>query len=161
MSKRRKLLILLSWTAVLLWLGLIFRLSSQAADQSGALSTGLTQIIVGMLVTLAPESNFDISQFDHLVRKYAHFTAYLVLSVLVINAKRRSGLKGWKWLFLALAFCLLYAVSDEIHQLYVPGRSGQIRDILIDGCGVLVGSIIYKSGSFLRARRPQAAVRKT
>jgi VanZ family protein len=37
---------------------------------------------------------------------------------------------------------VLYAVSDEIHQLFVPGRAGQIRDVLIDACGVFVGIII-------------------
>ena len=158
MSKSRKLLILLSWTAVLVWLVLIFNLSSQAAEHSGALSKGLTRIIVGALEKVAPESHFDLNQFDHLVRKNAHFMAYLVLSVLVINAKRRSRLKGWRSFFLALGFCILYAISDEIHQLYVPGRSGQIRDVLIDGSGVLVGSIIYKSVGWVRARWRQRRV---
>jgi VanZ family protein len=160
-SKTRKLLMLFSWVAVLLWLGLIFNFSSQAADNSAALSTGLTRIIVGVLEKVAPAAHFDLNQVEHLLRKNAHFFVYLVLGILVINAKRRSGLKGWKWFFLALGFGVLYAVSDEIHQLYVPGRSGQIRDILIDGAGVLAGSIIYKTVSFVRARRRQAAVRKT
>ena len=45
----------------------------------------------------------------------------------MINAKRRSGLKGLKWFILALGLCILYAVSDEIHQLFVPGRGAQLR----------------------------------
>lgn len=152
---------LFSWAAVLLWLGLIFNFSSQAADNSAALSTGLTRIIVGVLAKVAPAGQFDISQSEHLLRKNAHFFVYLVLGILVINAKRRSGLKGWRWFFLALGFCVLYAVSDEIHQLFVSGRSGQFRDILIDGAGVLAGSILYKSVSLVRARRRRASVRKT
>jgi hypothetical protein len=39
---------------------------------------------------------------------------------------------------------VLYAVSDEIHQTFVPGRAGQLRDVLIDSCGVLAGICIIK-----------------
>jgi VanZ family protein len=151
----RKLLILISWAAVLLWLVVIFQLSAQNAEHSGALSKGLSRIILGVLEKVAPQFQFDLDSLDHLLRKNAHFLAYVILSILVINAKRRSGLKGLRWFIMALLFCVLYAVSDEIHQLFVPGRSAQIRDVLIDGSGVVLGSIIYKSVSLGRARRQQ------
>ena len=43
---------------------------------------------------------------------------------------------------LAFLICVIYAISDEIHQLFVPGRAGQVRDVLIDSAGSFLGIII-------------------
>ena len=48
---------------------------------------------------------------------------------------------------------LVYAASDEIHQLYVPGRAGQFRDVLIDSAGVLLGICIYRAAAQRRRLR--------
>ncbi|HWQ88798.1 MAG TPA: VanZ family protein, partial [Desulfitobacteriaceae bacterium] len=151
-TRRRKLLILLSWVAVILWMAFIFYLSSQVVDQSRMLSEGITNAGIGAVEKVAPGLHFDLTKLNILVRKNAHFFAFLALSILVINAGRRSGLKGLRWFLLGLGFCILYAISDEIHQLFVPGRGAQVLDVLIDSAGVFVGSIIYKSASLLRAR---------
>lgn len=73
------------------------------------------------------------------IRKTAHFSVYLLLGVLVMNALRRSGVIGLKAVALAIGICVLYAVSDEVHQLFVPGRGGQARDVLIDSAGAILG----------------------
>jgi VanZ family protein len=82
--------------------------------------------------------------FNRILRKNAHYFAYLVLGILVINALRISGVKGWRVCVLALGICVLYAVSDEVHQLFVPGRGGQVRDVLIDSAGATVGLGLYQ-----------------
>jgi VanZ family protein len=144
MPIKQKTIIIISWISVLLWMVLIFCLSAQAAEQSKMLSGGLTSYVIEIARTVAPWINFDAEQLQHLIRKTAHFSAYLVLSILIINAQKKSGLRGVKVIYLALSICVLYAVSDEAHQLYVSGRSAQITDVLIDSAGATLGSVLYR-----------------
>jgi len=138
-KNRKQIIILISWTIVLIWMLLIFNLSSQVREKSNNLSKGLTEIVVETVEKVVPEADFDIDKFNHLLRKNAHFFAYLILGVLVMNALRRSGIKGLKVFVFSLGICVLYAVSDEVHQLFVPGRGGQVRDVFIDSAGAIVG----------------------
>jgi len=142
-SEGEKMHKIISWAAVLIWMILIFNLSSQIAEQSNQLSTGITEAIVEAIEKIAPNTEIDISGFNHIVRKNAHFIAYLVLGVLMMNALRRSEIDENKSIILALSVCVLYAASDEIHQLFVPGRGGQVRDVIIDSIGAFVGISIY------------------
>ncbi|MFX3628632.1 MAG: VanZ family protein [Ectobacillus sp.] len=128
-----------SWIYVLLWMVLIFYLSSQPATMSNKLSTGITEMIVEKVEQIAPDMEFDIRAFNHIVRKNAHFFIYLVLGVLVANALKRSGVQGYRRIGLALLICVLYAISDETHQLFVPGRGAQVKDVFIDSSGASVG----------------------
>lgn len=135
----KRMTILFSWTAVLLWMLLIFYLSSQAADQSDKLSSGLVTRFFDLLEYILPALNIDIAVFDKIARKTAHFSIYLILGILVSDALKRSGNKGWRLITIALCICVLYAISDEVHQLFVPGRSGQAMDVLIDSVGAALG----------------------
>jgi len=134
---------ILSWAAVVLWMLLIFYLSSQVAEQSNQLSTGITQAIMKLLGKLAPGLEPDLNSFNYFVRKNAHFTAYLLLGVLSSNAVGRNRPHCLRNALFALLICVLYAVSDEVHQLFVPGRGGQITDVLIDSAGATVGIGLY------------------
>ncbi len=134
---------ILSWTAVILWMFLIFHLSSQVAEESNQLSTGITRIIVETVERIVPQENINIEELNHIVRKNSHFFAYLVLGVLMLNSLRRSGISGYGSIVLALLFCVIYAITDEVHQLFVPGRGGQVKDVIIDSSGVIVGIGIY------------------
>lgn len=136
--------IVLSWLAVLLWMGLIFCLSAQVADESARLSSGVTQIIVNIINGIFPKVRIDINSFGFVVRKLAHFICYLVLGLLVLNALKSSSVHGYKRILLSAIICILYAASDEIHQLYVPGRGGQIRDVFIDFSGSVSGFILER-----------------
>ena len=133
----------LSWTAVILWMALIFNLSSQVAEQSNELSTGITEVIVKTVEKVAPQAAFDIKSFNNILRKNAHFFAYLVLGILLLNALSRSGVNGYRGVILALGICILYAISDEVHQLFVPGRGGQVKDVIIDSAGAGAGIGFY------------------
>lgn len=68
---------------------------------------------------------------------------YLGLGILTINALRRNGTKGYKRIVFALPICILYAASDEIHQIFVPGRAAQVKDVFIDSAGASVGILMY------------------
>ncbi|WP_257348292.1 VanZ family protein [Pseudalkalibacillus decolorationis] len=141
-----------SLIAVILWIALIFYLSHQPATMSNELSTGITEVIVKTVEKVIPNMDFDIRGFNHIVRKNAHFFAYLVLGLLVINALRRSELYGYRSIGLALLICVIYAISDEVHQLFIPGRSGEIRDVLIDSTGASVGIGVYLMIDWMKYR---------
>ena len=66
-------------------------------------------------------------------------------------------MSGLKVILLAFLICGLYAISDEIHQLYVQGRSGQVSDVLIDSSGALVGilSIVAIRSWLIKKRNKQ------
>jgi VanZ family protein len=134
---------ILSWLAVILWMGLIFYLSSQVADQSARLSSGITEFFIRMITAVFPKIHIDMEYLGFAIRKLAHFLSYLVLGILVLNAFGKCGVHGYKRILFSAIVCILYAASDEIHQLYVPGRGGQIRDVLIDSSGAGTGFILY------------------
>jgi VanZ family protein len=144
---------ILSWTAVILWMVFIFNLSSQEVEQSNQLSTGVTEVIVETIEEVAPNADLDVKRINHKVRKNAHFFAYLVLSILVLNALRRSGVYGYRSIILAAALCVTYAISDEIHQFFVPDRGGQIKDVIIDSAGMIAGIGIYLTMSRIIKRK--------
>jgi len=87
----------------------------------------------GLIFTLSsiPDLGTGLGGWDLLLRKLAHAAEFAVLGVLFLRAVERP----------ALAFLLAsaYAVSDEIHQIFVPGRLGSPLDVLIDMAGVAVG----------------------
>src|SRR3954451_21395307 len=132
-----------SWIAVILWMGVIFYLSHQPATESSELSTGITKIIVKSVEEVTPHKGIDIGSFNTMVRTNAHFFTYLVLGILVINTLRKSGVHGYRSMGIALLICVLYAVSDEVHQIFIPGRGAEVKDVLIDSAGASVGVLMY------------------
>lgn len=131
------------WVAVIIWMALIFYLSHQPATESNNLSTGITEMIIKIAKRLVLGLEFDLGSFNHIVRKNAHFFAYLVLGILVADAQRGGEVLGYKRIVLALVICIIYAVSDEAHQLFVSGRGGQVKDVLIDTVGAISGISAY------------------
>lgn len=101
---------------LLVWMGAIFYLSAQPS------------------LPQAPDPWWDV-----LLKKGGHMAGYAVLAilwwrVLVRRCSRRCALG------LAIVLSVLYAISDEVHQLYVPGRSGSVWDVGIDACGILLAA---------------------
>ena len=123
----------------LLWMVVIFVLSHQSAS----ISSGQSGVFVEQLHHIAPSVDQQLLTF--LVRKGAHIFAYFVLGILTFNALWRVDLSKFKFnylLGLSIIVCALYATSDEFHQLFISGRSGEIRDIIIDSCAATVGVFI-------------------
>ncbi len=128
---------------VLIWMGVIFYFSSQVRATSNNLSLGVTEIVVKAVHKVVPKSGLDVARLNHIVRKNAHFFNYLLLGIFVINAIRATGVNKKKAIIWTLLICILYASSDEIHQMFVPGRGPQVKDVLIDTMGALVGLVIF------------------
>jgi VanZ family protein len=82
-----------------------------------------------------------------LMRKSAHFIAYLILGFLVSHAMKNEAASTaatlWKRRGASLLLCVAYAISDEFHQIFVPGRGPLLKDVLIDGSGAAIGIILY------------------
>lgn len=133
----------ISWIAAISWMAVIFYLSHQPGTASSNLSSGIVAALLDLMDQVAPALEFDIESFHTFVRKNAHFLAYFLLSLLSLNAWRSSGFRGFKQLALGFGMCVLFAVTDEIHQLFIAGRSGEARDVLIDSAGAGLGVVIY------------------
>ena len=127
----------LSWILVIIWMVIIFLLSAQSANDSGSLSGGITDRIYQVLNIVLPKLN--IETLHSIIRTLAHFVLYLILGVLLLNALNYNKQKRNANFVFALLIIVLYAISDEIHQIFVPGRAFQIYDLLIDFLGSLIG----------------------
>ncbi|MGH2317079.1 VanZ family protein [Planococcus sp. SE5232] len=138
-----------SWIAAISWMAVIFYLSHQPGSASSDLSSGVVAALLSFIDQMAPNLEFDSENFHTFVRKNAHFIAYFLLSLLSLNAWRSSGFYGMKQLVLGFGMCVLFAVTDEIHQLFIEGRSGEVRDVLIDSAGAGLGAVFYALGDKL------------
>ena len=204
----------LSLVALVLWCAFIFYMSARVAQDSDALSLGfagrfLHLVVPGFSDMSAAEQLALAKSINHPVRKLAHFTEYLVLGMLAINALRlhiscsagapnestttqtatqpttqtgafptrrpnnsakdvtttestdypaaiSAGTMSRRNLIipaLSWAFCILYAASDEFHQLFVPGSAGLITDVCIDSAGALLGIFLFLALLHLTSRR--------
>jgi len=149
----------------------IFLLSAQQSEDSAALSGSLLQVVGevldGVIRALGGEglSAGTSAVLHSVLRKTAHVVAYLILGALTARAvtmgdrartSRNPALPVW---LLAWLIATAYAVTDEVHQLFVPGRGGQATDVLLDSAGALVGVWAFLHGARRRGRwsldRPQ------
>ena len=94
----------------------------------------------------------NLSTLIFLVRKTAHFTEYAILGSLFYFFYRQilPQKNGLQLFVLAILSSFLYACTDEIHQLFVPGRSGQFTDVLVDTLGASFGCAVLVFSNFLR-----------
>ena len=103
------------WGPVILWMALIFALSARPS----------------ISVAEVPVINFVIFKFLHMVE-------YAILFFLILRATKYSS-KKIRYVFLyAFLLSVLYAISDELHQTFIPTREGRIRDVLIDMAGIVI-----------------------
>ncbi len=123
----------------------IFCFSAQGGDESLSVSESFTEKILSSFQSfrrLSEERQTEIVEgIQTIVRKTAHFSVYAMLGVSMLSAFYLT-FKGNLLSLYALIGCLLYAISDEIHQYFVPGRSGEVRDVIIDTLGALLGILL-------------------
>ena len=124
----------------------IFLLSNDTADESGEKSGSIiinvVEIIIGRDLTEKEKTNY-LEKYDFWLRKAAHFTIYLILGFLITSLMKEYKEINKKVLLISIIISVLYAISDEVHQYFVPGRSCEIRDMLIDSTGSIIGTYIY------------------
>ena len=130
---------------LVLWMGFIFSMSCENAEKSSNTSGQTIKVVLSTVPEFEKQPEDVkvniIEELQFIVRKSAHFIGYMILGILASGLILYYGNINKKYL-LAFLICVIYAISDEIHQLFVPGRSGQVRDVLIDSAGSLLGIII-------------------
>jgi VanZ family protein len=134
--------LLKTWIAALLWLGIIASESSNfgSAEHTGQLLYPLLHFLFGLEAVHFPT-------WHAIIRKSGHFIGYFTLSWLLFRAWRDtlpySG-KSWaiQWARIAFFMTALVACLDEWHQTYLPSRTGNLYDVLLDSTAGLVAQII-------------------
>jgi len=148
----QRLMRVLLWTATILLMLLIFGFSSETAEESDSTSAIITRPVTELLAKTqgsitAEEKNQLYTSVDRTVRKTAHFCEYALLGLLAFLLLRSYGLRAW---WLAWLLTTLYAVSDEVHQLFQNGRAGQLSDVLLDSFGAFCGVMLVRLTDYLR-----------
>ena len=143
-------------TLTIIWAIVIFMFSSrngnESTSDSSRLGMEICRIFVDGFENMASKEQFDLAKrIDYPVRKAAHATEYAVLGIFIFiyNGKKSCGNTDGrkagiiKYAFPAWTAGTFYAVTDEIHQLFVPGRSGKALDVCIDSAGVFAGILFF------------------
>lgn len=141
MSRKLFVYILLS----ILCMITIFTLSSKNTTESNGTSKKLIKSFVHIY-----EQVFDkdideeviITKLNYPIRKLAHFSIYLLLGIFVYNIFLLTGFKHKE--LLSILICMIYAITDETHQLFISGRTGQVLDVFIDTMGSLTSILLIK-----------------
>lgn len=124
----------------------IFRFSSQPAQVSADVSKSFFASILRIIAAPAFSNQSELTEFvtsaDGVVRKCAHFSIYLVFGMFMYLFINEFDLKKIKPQYISVPIVFLYAVSDEIHQYFVPGRSCEFRDMMIDLSGAVIGTVL-------------------
>lgn len=127
---------------IVIWMAFIFSMSSQNSEVSSNTSGSTIKMILSVVpkFTEQPEEVQEnvVENLQFITRKCAHFIGYMILGILSIFTFLQFKEINKKPQF-AFLVCVVYAISDEIHQLFVPGRAGQLRDVMIDSSGSFVG----------------------
>lgn len=149
---------ILLWILVIFWMSLIFYFSSFNGIDSTKQSQGFLYNTLGKIIDIV-NPNIDVEKKDLIIqrldtpiRKIAHASVYFILAILVYLLLKEYNIK--KIYLTSFIICFLYACSDEIHQLYVSDRSGELLDVMIDSVGsvMLLLFIYLKSKVIVRSK---------
>ena len=143
MSKKRIFAAIVLWCLTLVWAVFIFVMSAKTSQESDGVSGGVIRLLAGWFVPdFGSMSEAQAAEFveglQNLVRKLGHLSEFALLGCLLCSSLR-MGVKGATAAIWAFVIGSVYGISDEIHQLFVPGRACQITDMLIDSLGGLLG----------------------
>ena len=122
---------------------IIFKFSSQIAEESDGVSNGVLRKIIDIFpYTKGLSEEIKIKMVEHgnpIIRKLAHFSIYALVGVWIMAFMSTFDIRLYKKWIISMLVGVLYAASDEFHQSFVPGRGPSIVDVGIDSLGVLTG----------------------
>ena len=142
--KKTLIIIMIVYYSFIIW-----SFSSHPADLSAKESKSITGIIYDRIaVHIGKFSDMGKDMFvkktDNFIRKCAHFTLFFIFSLIISMYVNCYEKEAQSFLLTVFLTGVIFAVSDEIHQLFVPGRGCQLRDVFIDSNGVMAGGIIFR-----------------
>lgn len=121
----------IDWLLLIIWMIFIYYMSNQPAE----ISDNESKNIIILFSKIGIDINSIFGQLaNFVVRKSAHFIEYMILAFLISNVLNLY-FNMRQVIIMSIIFTFIYASTDEFHQLFVPGREGALRDVLIDTCG--------------------------
>lgn len=122
-------------------MAMIFILSAQTGADSGNVSGGITEKVLSIFgIHREDMEEAEFIMIEAAVRTMAHFSEYAILGLLCAAFASTYKIKGRSSVCYATAFSMVYAVTDEVHQIFVPGRGAQVIDVIVDTSGALCGA---------------------
>ena len=155
--RRKPITTAICWLLCLLCMICIFSMSAQNAKQSDKTSSEVIKIILRItdpkFEELSPsEQQTKIDDMQGIVRKTTHFLIYALLGALFAQGYLCFSKTPLIVIPAAILSAALYASTDELHQTFIPGRSGELRDIVIDSSGAILGALVSYGITRLCAR---------
>ena len=145
--RKNKILKIIKFIFMILWMAIVFYFSNQPGKMSSDTSSGFTEKIIKIVTyksDLTDEEKENIVQkIEPITRKFAHYTLYTIGGILIINVVNEYKLKKAQKNLISLIIGNVYAITDEIHQYFIEGRSASICDVGIDTLGVITGIAIF------------------
>lgn len=140
---------------LVIWALLIF------VGSGSVLSAEHTSVVLRLLKWLVPSASPEfLSWFHFLIRKLGHLSEYAILATLAARAFRRSSHEFIRlhWFEFSLFLAMLYALTDEFHQSFVPSRTASLHDSMIDSAGAFIAlTIIWLVDQKKRRRAARGA----
>lgn len=138
---------ILSVICVLIWMSVIFSFSNEQGEGSSNTSKRVSEVIVNIIDIQNKYTDIQkeelIKQIEPLIRKLAHYTFYALGGVLIANCVYQFCKKENILIGTSTAIGVTYAISDELHQLMIAGRNGNIKDVIIDSLGIVTGIVFF------------------
>ena len=146
MNKKINIVRVILIILLVIMFGVIFNFSSQDGEKSGNLSREFTENVTKNVKSIQKleksEKEKILDEIEHFIRKLAHFSLYMVVGILTMSLASTYDWKPMKRIGISLMVGVLYAASDEIHQVFIPERAAAVGDVGIDACGVFVGILM-------------------
>ena len=137
---------IIKFLLIIVLMGIIFSFSndtgSASTKKSDSVIVTITEKFLGRELTSSEKEKY-IDKFVVLVRKSGHLFIYLLLGLSIISFLKEFMIIDTKSVIITCIIVFIYACSDEVHQLYVSGRSGEALDVIIDTIGGFIGSYLY------------------
>ena len=128
----------------------IFGFSNQNGTQSKGVSTKVTEKILQFSHRYEEAEEKEKRQIfnrtNAVIRKIAHFSIYTLLGLLIMGIMLKTNITYKKRIFITLVVGILYAILDEFHQSFSPGRTPKITDVYIDTLGIILGILLVLLG---------------
>ncbi len=157
-TKKHIVICIVLWTLTAALMAAIFWFSSQEADDSSETSGDFIEAFLTAFYRdfkQMDQADRDeiVKSMQYVVRTAAHLSEFIVLGALMCAAAHATWRSGRKTAWIVFSVCVLYAVSDEVHQLFVKGRTFQWTDIAVDFVGSLAGVILSHAAVLRLSRR--------
>ena len=123
----------------------IFNFSNQDSEKSGSTSQKVTEAITKDVKSIQKLNKNEkakvIDKIEDVIRKIAHFSLYALVGFLLMALFSTYNINEKNKIISTIIIGAIYAISDEFHQSFIPGRSGQVSDVFLDTLGVTVGGL--------------------